>query len=390
LANLYLFLNMKIAMIGQKGIPAIYGGIERHVEELSTRLVECGFLVSVYCRPWYVPKVNGEKLKVYKGVKLIYLPSLKTKHFDAISHTFLATVHAMFGGYDIIHYHGVGPALLSWMPRLFRPKIKVITTFHCIDRKHQKWGFFAKLMLRAGERAACYFAHQTITVSKTLHQYCSEAYDKETIYIPNGVALHDGAEGSDSEIMRKFNFEKNKYLLMVSRLVRHKGAHYLVGAFQNIKLEQGEVARGLKLVIAGDSSFTDDYVKELKEFAGGNDDIVFVGFQSGKPLEDLFLNALAVVHPSESEGLPIAVLEAMSYGKVVLASDIPENMELVGDYGMSFKNKSVDDLTRQLKVLIARGDLITQGQIAKTFVTQNYNWGSIVGKIKQLYSGNQN
>lgn len=378
---------MRIAMIGQKGIPAIYGGIERHVEELSTRLAECGFLVTVYCRPWYVAKskIKNQKLKIYNGVKLVYLPSLKTKHLDAISHTFLATLHALFCDYDIIHYHGVGPSLLSWLPRIFRPKVKVITTFHCIDRKHQKWGLFAKLMLRAGEWAACRFAHKTITVSKTLHQYCSEAYNKETVYIPNGVTINKlKNENQKSKILEKYGLEANRYLLMVSRLVRHKGAHYLIAAFLNLK-EQEEKFKDLKLVIAGDSAFTDNYVKSLKEMAGGRQDIVFVGFQSGKPLEDLFLNSLAVVHPSESEGLPIAVLEAMSYGKVVLASDIPENMELVKDYGLVFQNKNIDDLTKKLKILVSANDLSKKGEKARVFVAENYNWDSVVINIKKLY-----
>lgn len=380
-------------MIGQKGIPAVYGGIERHVEELSTRLAGCGIDVFVYCRPWYAKNPKSETClparqvrnpKFYKGVNLIYVPSLRTKHLDAISHTFFATVHAMFSKYDIIHYHGVGPALLSFLPRIFRPKIKIVTTFHCIDRKHQKWGMLAKLMLRTGEWAACRFAHKTITVSKTLHQYCSEAYDKETSYIPNGVPVRQITDQSDPEILRQFGLEKEKYLLMVSRLVRHKGAHYLISAFQNLK-ERNSDMRGLKLVFAGDSSFTDDYVRALKDFAKENKDIVFTGFQSGKPLEDLFLNCLAVVHPSESEGLPIAVLEAMSYGKVVLASDIPENMELVKDFGMHFRNKDIDDLTDKLEVLVGKGDLAAQGSVARKFVEEKYNWDNIALQIKELY-----
>ncbi len=379
---------MKIAMVGQKGIPAVYGGIERHVEELSTRLSEGGFDVTVFCRPWYGNKtaVKSEKLKVYKGVKLAYLPSLRTKHFDAISHTFLATIYAMFGKYDIIHYHGVGPSLLSWLPRIFCRKTKIVTTFHCIDRKHQKWGLFAKLMLRAGEWAACRFAHETITVSKTLQQYCSEAYDKDTSYVPNGVAVTENYSSPSSEILAKYNLGKDKYLLMVSRLVRHKGAHYLIQAFRALR-EKDAIFRDLKLVFAGDSAFTDDYVKELKDSAKDDQNIVFVGFQSGRPLEDLFLNALAIVHPSESEGLPIAVLEAMSYGKVVLASDIPENMELIKDYGFSFQNKNVSDLTARLKEVLARHDLQEKGAEAKKFVAANYSWDYVVSEVRKIYLG---
>ncbi len=374
---------MRIAMVGQKGIPAIYGGIERHVEELATRLVEGGFDVTVFCRPWYGEKIE-ERQKIYKGVNLVYLPSLRTKHFDAITHTFLSTFYAMFGKYDIIHYHGVGPALLSWLPKVFCRKAKIITTFHCIDRKHQKWGLFAKIMLRAGEWAACRFAHETITVSKTLQQYCSEAYDKDTAYVPNGVNVIEVASNPSSEILNKFNLEKDKYLLMVSRLVRHKGAHYLIQAFRDLQKKDSSFC-DLKLVFAGDSAFTDDYVKELKDLSKEDSNIIFTGFQSGRPLEELFLNSLAVVHPSESEGLPIAVLEAMSYGKVVLASDIPENMELIKDYGFSFQNKNVSDLTERLKEILARNDLQEKGREAKRFVDENYNWDYVVSEVKKIY-----
>ena len=374
-------------MIGQKGIPAIYGGIERHVEELATRLTSCGFDVYAYNRPWYIKnsKLTTQNAKLsYKGIKLIVLPSIKTKHLDAISHTFVSTMHAVFvGKFDVIHYHGVGPALLSWIPRLFSPKTKVVTTFHCIDRKHQKWGIIARLSLRAGEWAACQFAHKTITVSKTLQLYCSEAYETEATYIPNGVNVNEKIKEAGNTL-NKFAIKKDKYLLMVSRLVRHKGAHYLIKAFKDLKKKDKGFAN-LKLVIAGDSSFTDDYVKELKEMARGNKDIVFTGFVSGKPLEQLFVNSLAIVHPSESEGLPIAVLEAMSYGKVVVASDIPENMELIKKHGVSFKNKNVKDLIRKISEVVAMNDLKRKGNLAKKFVKENFDWDDIAKETTKLY-----
>jgi len=391
---------MKIAMIGQKGIPAIYGGIERHVEELATRLVGCGFDVSAYCRPWYFKENHESRLRdatarqvritnhEYKGIKLIILPSIKTKNLDAITHTFISTLHAIFIiKPDVIHYHGVGPSLLSWIPRLLAPKIKVIATFHCIDRKHQKWGFIARLALRIGEWAACHFADKTITVSKTLQQYCSEVYDKDVLYIPNGVNVEEkNSIVKRAEVLKKFELKKEKYLLMVSRLVRHKGAHYLIQAFCDLKKNDKEFS-DLKLVIAGDSAFTDDYVKELKRLAKGNRDIVFAGFQSGKALENLFLNSLVVIHPSESEGLPIAVLEAMSYGKVVIASNIPENMEIVKKHGVSFENKNIEDLMAKMSTAIAANDLKKRGELAKQFVKKKYNWEGIAKKTKEVYLG---
>ncbi|MFA5047783.1 MAG: glycosyltransferase [Patescibacteria group bacterium] len=164
---------MKVAFIGQKGIPTKQGGIEKHVEELSTRLAQAGFDVTVYSRPHY----TGQKQKVYfyKKVQIINLPSLVTKHLDAISHTFLASLHALFQNYNVIHYHGVGPSLMSFIPRIFNPRAKVIVTFHCIDRQHQKWGIFAKTMLGLGEWTACHFPHETIVVSQTLQNIAATA-----------------------------------------------------------------------------------------------------------------------------------------------------------------------------------------------------------------------
>ncbi len=369
---------MKIAMIGQKGLPTIYGGIERHVEELSKCLVKLGHQVFVYTRPYY--SVRGQKK--YQDINLVSLPSIHTKHLDAISHTFFATIHALFQDYDIIHYHGVGPSLLSWLPRIFKPSAKIISTFHCIDRKHQKWGKFARLSLRLGEWAAVKFAHQTITVSKTLNQYCYEAYDKETEYIPNGVAALESVK-TDEDIKELFGLEKNKYFLAVSRLVKHKGLHYLIKAYRLLNTDK-------KLVIVGDSSFTDDYVKGLKSLAAGNANIIFAGWQSGKILAEIFSNAYAFVHPSDSEGLPIVVLEAMAYSNGVLVSDIPEHLEVInadgGPYGFNFKKGEINDLRKQLQYVNDNPAEVKQfGESAREFVLENYNWQKITGETAQLY-----
>lgn len=370
---------MRIAMIGQKGMPALYGGIERHVEELSSGLAKLGQDVSVYCRAWYTKDKPAE----VDDVKLIYTPAIKSKHFDAISHTFFSIIHAVFSGFDIIHIHGVGPALLAWLPKLLKPEQKVIVTFHCIDRKHQKWGFIARMMLRLGEWSACRFADRTITVSRTLHQYCSEAYDSMTVYIPNGVKPNP-ASGSDELV--KFNIESKNYIVMVSRLVRHKGAHYLIKAFRALKDRYPEIVRDKKLVFVGDSAFTDDYVKELREMAKDDKDIIFTGYQSGETLKQLFEHAYVCVHPSESEGLPICILEAMGYGLPVIASDIPENMEVIEQAGISFANKSVEDLVAKLSIHLPEADKLKQiGKDAQEFVMKNYNWKDICQDVSGLY-----
>lgn len=372
-------------MIGQKGIPTQFGGIERHVEALAVRLGKKGHDVLVYSRAWYVASAGKKGRRSWKfspGVRVVVTPTIKTKHLDAIVHTFTSTVHAIRSGADVIHYHGVGPSLLAWIPRVFSPRTKVVATFHCVDRNHQKWGLFARLMLGAGERAACLFPHRTIAVSKTLQSYCMHRFGDDVAYVPNGIEAPPRVGG---DVLAKFGLKKDGYVVMVSRLVRHKGAHHLIEAY--VRLQKRGLTRGKKLVIVGDSAFTDDYVRELKAMAAGNKDILFTGYLKGKALEQAFGNAYAVVHPSESEGLPIAVLEAMSYGKTVLASDIPENMEVVRDHGMSFRNRSVPDLARKLRVLLDSPALAARkGAEAKAFVLQEYHWDDVARAIDREYA----
>lgn len=364
---------MKIAMIGQKGIPTKYGGIEKHVEELSIRLAQKNNEVYVYTRPYYT---NKDK-KNYQGVHLISLPSIHTKHLDAISHTFLATMHAIFNNYDIIHFHGVGPSLLTFIPKLLKPKTKIVATFHCIDRQHQKWGFFAKLMLWLGEKAICWFADEVVAVSKTIQNYCYEAYNRDSCYIPNGISAVQNIK--PSLIEHKYNLKGNDYILLVTRLIPHKGVQYLISAYQEIKTNK-------KLVIVGDSSFTDDYVKKLKILANHNPNIIFTGWLSGQILSELYSNAYLYVQPSESEGLPISVLEAASYGKCVLASDIPANLEIVSECGISFVNKNINDLADKLNYLLREPLLVEKtGKYAKKFVLKNYNWQDISENTNNLY-----
>lgn len=368
---------MKIAFIGQKGLPATVGGVETHVENLATGLVSRGHEVFVYARPWYSPKLK----KKYKGVKMIYKKSWNRKNFDTITHVFLATLHATYQHYDIIHYQGVGPALLSWWPRIFCPRTKVITTFHSIDRLHLKWGIIARLFLRLGEWFAVRFAHETITVSKTLQKYCLEKYNVRTIYIPNGIYLPKIEPAK--MILRKFKLRPNKYILFLSRLVRHKGAHLLIEAFRKISTD-------FNLVIAGGSAKTDDYVLALKEYAAGDPRVIFTGSIVGqsKLWREIYSNAYLFVLPSEYEGLPTVVLEAMSFGRGVLVSNIPENIEAIcGGYGWTFKNKDVEDLRRKLiKLLNEPRKVALVGRAARQHVYKNYYWPDIIKATETVYN----
>lgn len=367
-------------MVGQKGIPAIYGGIERHVEELSLTLAKQGHDIFVYARAWYTPK----NIRNYHGIEIIHTSTLHTKHLDAIVHTFTATVHALWRRMDVIHYHGVGPALLSWMPRIFAPKTKVIVTVHCLDRHHQKWGLFARVMLRLGEWAACKFAHETISVSKTIYNYCLNEFQKQTVYIPNGVKP---AKPQNSSLVEEFGLASGKYLLMVSRLVKHKGAHYLLEAWQIARQRNPELLKDYKLVIVGGSTFTDNYVAELHRIARGDKSIIFTDWQKGQALAELYAHTHLFVHPSENEGLPITVLQAMSYAKPVLVSDISEHKEVISDCNFWFSNANVYSLAEKIVELVGNEQLL-KATCAKNKATveKNYNWEDITKQTALLYS----
>ena len=371
---------MKIVMIGQKGIPAIYGGIERHVEELSVELAKQGHNIVVYAREWYTPK----NITNYHSVQIVHTPTLRAKHFDAILHTFTSTIHALFQKPDIIHYHGVGPALLCWIPRIFSRKTQVVVTLHCLDRYHQKWGFLARVMLHIGEWAGCSFAHKAISVSKTIQGYCLNEYQKLTTYIPNGVVP---AQPQNCSLIDEWNISPGKYLLMVSRLVKHKGAHYLLEAWQFARQQNPELLKDYKLVIVGDSAFTDNYITQLRQIARGDNSIVFTGWQKGRALAELYANSALLVHPSENEGLPITVLQAMSYARPVLVSDISEHKEVISDERFWFSNADVYSLAQKITELMQNPELLKEKGIKnKALVEKNYNWKDIANQIIAVYS----
>ncbi|TAN59219.1 glycosyltransferase, partial [bacterium] len=329
---------MKIAIVGSRGIPAVYGGIERHIEELSSRLVRAGQDVTVYCRDYYTP----ENCHYYQGVKIRRLPALKTKHLDNIAHTFLSTIDAILAGADIIHYHGIGPALLTLIPVLCG--VKTVVTIHSLDWKRKKWGRIAGLFLKTGEFCAALFAHRVIVVSETLKEYFIRKHRRKAFYIPNGI---NAPLPKTPDLIKDYGLNKDNYILSVGRLVPEKRFEVLIRAFQ-------ETVSDKKLVIVGGSGNTDDYMDFLKKIGGHR--VLFTGYQNGEILRELYSNAYLFVLPSELEGLPIALLEAMSYGKTALASDIPENREVMGDFGFTFRTNDTKNLAEKLKILLAKNN----------------------------------
>jgi glycosyltransferase involved in cell wall biosynthesis len=368
---------MRIAYIGQKGIPVKTGGVERYVEEVATRMVKKGHEVFVYARNNYTEK----KLCEYKGVKIIHLPSVSTKNLDAISHTFLATVHALFQNYDIIHYHSIGPTSLSVIPKLFKRKTPLIATFQCQDYFHKKWGLFARAYLRFSEKLTCIVPDKTIAVSQEIQMYAKEKYQKDLVCIPNGAEIKFN---HNTESLKDWDLRKNNYILSVSRLIRHKGIHYLIEAFNDLcekKLNQGK-----KLVIVGDGSFTDEYVTYLKALAVKNREIIFTGTLSGEKLEQLFSHCFLFVQPSESEGMSLALLEAMGYGKAILISNILENINVLKGSGFVFENKNKDDLKNKLKEILDNPKKVEMAGVESQKIARDfYDWNKIVDQIEVLY-----
>lgn len=368
---------MHISIIGCKGIPAATsrgGGIEDHVEKLATRLTAKGHTVTVYVRPY----ANPDRKKNWKGVKLITLPSINRKNLDAISHTFFASLYVLFQKADIVHYHGVGPATLSWIPRIFKPWSKVVVTFHSRDQFHGKWSKLAKMYLRFGEWASVKFPHATIAVSQVIQVFCRNQFKKHVWYIPNGVEIPDLDTGSSD--LQKFGLEPNKYYFTLTRLVSHKNIHDVIQAFQKFKTDK-------KLAIIGSASYDDvQYEKRLKDMAAGDPRIIFLGFQSGKTLAQLIAQSYALIHASSSEGMAVGILESMSYGKFVIMSDIPENLELMDESGISFKVRDVEALKKALEYAEENPDIVRErGLHAREIIKQKYSWDSVLTKTEALY-----
>jgi len=359
---------MKIAMLGSKGIPATWGGIERHVEEISIRLVKLGHDVTVYCRPYYTETEET----MYQGIRLKKLPTLQSKSLDAITHTFLGTMDAIVRDYDVLHYHAIGPATLSAFSRMALKR--TVVTVHGLDWQREKWGRGASMFLKFGERASVLFPNRTIAVSRYLKAYLEEKYRRSVDYIPNAVT--DPVVRTPSKI-REYGISGRDYLLFVARLVPEKGCHFLIDAYKRLNPD-------MKLVIAGGSSHSDDYVEELKKHA--SEKIIFTGYVFGETLQELYSNAYCYVHPSTIEGLPFTLLEAVSYGNCVIASDIPPNAEVVGDTGLLFQTQSVDSLCNALERVLADPAMARAlAEKARVVGLSEYNYDSVTAKTEEVY-----
>jgi glycosyltransferase involved in cell wall biosynthesis len=360
---------MKIAMIGSRGIPVTYSGIETHLEQLCPRLVKKGHQLVVYC------KKDIDYLEdLFQGVNLRKVPSITSKHFETLTRSFLSVLTELFSKNDIVHFHALGPSVFAILPRIFHKQ--TVVTVHGLDWQRAKWGAFASSCLRFGEWTSARICHTVICVSQTLRDYYRAKYGIKAYYIPNGVNM---PYYLPPETIKLKGLDCKNYILFLSRLVPEKGCHYLIKAFNQLNTS-------MKLVIAGGSGHSEEYVQQLKKCADGNDQIIFTGFVSGKILIELFSNAYAYVLPSEVEGLPISLLEAMSYENCVVTSDIPENIEIVNGYGFTFKNKDIGSLQVVLDKLLKNPALVAEkGKSGKRLVQQEYNWDKIANQTECLY-----
>jgi glycosyltransferase involved in cell wall biosynthesis len=309
--------SLEIAMLGSKGLPAKFGGVERHVEEISKRLAERGHSVTVYGR-----RPLSEE-GTYDGVRVRIMPSIPTKNLDTASNTLASTIHALFGGYDIIHYHAIGPSIFSWIPMLAGRT--TIATIHAPDYRQAKWGSFARALLRLGERTAVTRTTAAVSVSRLMAERLRGRYRRDVTYIPNGAAIKEAPPFREAAGL---GLESRRYILTVGRFIVERGFHTLLDAY-------GRIDTDLGLVIVGDARFGDRYASELRRIADSR--VIFPGYICGNLLDELYAHCAFYVLPSTVEGLPISLIEAMSCSSPVLMSDIPENLEVAGHIARTFR-----------------------------------------------------
>ena len=349
-------------------------GVEIVVQELSTRLVQKGHEVTCYNRTNHkLKKVNNKR---YEGVKLVDCLTIEKKGLGAVTSSFIGTIKILFSKNEIVHYHAEGPCIWIWLVKKFSKK-KVIATIHGLDWQRAKWGNFATKFIKCGEKAAVKYADEIIVLSKNMQKYFREQYNRETVFIPNGV--NKNKKRVAKIIKEKYNLDKDDYILFLARIVPEKGLDYLLSAYKQLNIEK-------KLVIAGNSSDTDKYYRSILESNKNNKNIIFTGFVEGQELEELYSNAYIYCLPSDIEGMPISLLEAMSYGNCCLTSDIAECKEVIEDCGETFKKGNAKDLEEKMISLIENKETVKQYRNrSEELVLKKYSWTTIVDDLINIY-----
>ena len=370
--------SKRVAMIGHKFIPSRDGGVEVVVSNLAPHLAEIGYDVTCYNRTnkqFKKLRKNGKLMREYRGVHLVWTPTVDRRGLAAMTSSVIATVMASFRRFDLVHFHTEGPCVLCWLPRLLGKK--VVVTVHGLDHMRQKWGMFASAYIMQGEKAAVHHANSIIVLSKGVQTYFLEKYGRDTVLIPNGI---DPAEIQPAcEITKQFGLVSREYILFLGRLVPEKGIHYLIKAYQKLSTDK-------KLVIVGGTSDTDDYVRQLYAMAGDTSSIIFTGFQEGIVAEELYSNAYLYVLPSDLEGMPLTLLEAMNYGCCCVTSDISECADVMDGCGVTFPHGNVEALRETLQDLCDHPNKAEANRSeARRVVSSKYTWQEVTVQTDELY-----
>jgi glycosyltransferase involved in cell wall biosynthesis len=367
---------LAIAMIGQKGLPATFGGIEHHVEEVGHRLAQRGHRVTVFCRRSY-GDVDGAS---YRGMRLRVAPTIGTRHLDAIVHSGTSTALAMTGRFDVVHYHGLGPGLMAPLPR-YVGGAGVVQTVHGLDHQRGKWGLGARAVLGGAHWLSGHVPNRTVVVSRALGAAYQNAFDRTCDYIPNGV--EEPRDLAPRRIVDTFGLVPGTYLLFVGRFVPEKAPDMLLRAYRQVDGDH-------PMVLVGDSSFTDRYTARLKQLAAADPRVRFTGFVYGDLLSELYRYACLFVQPSLLEGLPLTLLEAASYGRPVLASDIAPHREVLGALGgpgrRLFRSGDELDLAAGLRAALSGDDAELAGaRRLSEEVRSAYCWDCATTALERLY-----
>jgi glycosyltransferase involved in cell wall biosynthesis len=374
----FLLKNMRIAVIGAKGVPPKQGGIEHYCAEVYPRIVTNGHRVNLYAQSSYTDMSWFSKYE-FQDIQVISLPSLPIKGFDAFFSSAIGAAHSAMTAYDIVHFHALGPALFSWLPRI-GSSARVVVTCQGLDWQRAKWGNLASTLIRLGERTAVRFAHEIIVVSEDLRFYFWETYRRKTIYIPNAPA---GYAKSDGQFIygTELGLIPNRYILFLGRLVPEKCPDLLIRAFQLLQ------PPGWKLVLVGGDSYTYPFTNQLQQLATQNPNIIFTGELRGSRLAEIVRGAGLFVLPSAVEGLPLAMLEAMREGIPVVASDIPSHQQLVGqERGRLFTAGNLKSCKENLAwALNHPSNMTAMAQTAQRYVQRHHSWDQITADNLSLY-----
>ncbi len=370
---------MKIAVIGPKGLPPKQGGIERYCAEVYPHMVAQGHTVDMFARSSYTDSPWFSAYD-FQGVTVKCLPSLPYRGLDAFTNSALGAIASVTQPYDIVHFHALGPALYTWLPRIASSS-KIVVTCQGLDWQRAKWGKYSSRLIRMGEVNAVRYAHKIVVVSKALQAYFQETYGIDTLYIPNGPGSY-GESDSNFSYGKSLDLKQGRYIIFLGRLVPEKRPDLLLEAFQALKPE------GWKLVVAGGNSDTNQYISKLRDIAAGSKDVLFVGELHGSRLAEIVRGAGLFVLPSDLEGLPLVMLEAMQEGIPVLASDIPPHQQLIGqERGLLFEAGNVNSCVQGLEQAIQQPlELAGMAKRAQTYVRANYNWNNIVAENLKLYT----